>query len=174
MRLILDPLAGPGPHARPLTLDAEVLKLFAQCAWPGNVRQLFNVLRTAAVLAGHGPLITRAHLPDDFLDAPWPGPSAPPPTSASPAGLAQPAGGQRSLEAMEIEAIQQAVDAAAGNISEASKRLGISRNTIYRKLHWNAPRKAGPVGAGGMPSVAARGGKSCQSTGFPCVNLTRA
>jgi transcriptional regulator of acetoin/glycerol metabolism len=38
---------------------------------------------------------------------------------------------------MEREVIRQAVDAAGGNISEASKRLGISRNTIYRKLRWN-------------------------------------
>ena len=33
--------------------------------------------------------------------------------------------------------LRNAVDAANGNISEASKRLGISRNTIYRKLRWN-------------------------------------
>ena len=32
------------------------------------------------------------------------------------------------------------VDTAGGNISEAAKRLGISRNTIYRKLRWNEPR----------------------------------
>ncbi|HTP71063.1 MAG TPA: helix-turn-helix domain-containing protein [Burkholderiaceae bacterium] len=32
-----------------------------------------------------------------------------------------------------------AVDAAHGNISEASRQLGISRNTIYRKLRWNRP-----------------------------------
>jgi transcriptional regulator of acetoin/glycerol metabolism len=30
------------------------------------------------------------------------------------------------------------VEAAQGNISVASRRLGISRNTIYRKLHWKA------------------------------------
>ena len=47
----------------------------------------------------------------------------------------------RSLDAIEIDAIQRALDAAAGNISEAAKRLGISRNTIYRKLRWNAARR---------------------------------
>jgi len=35
--------------------------------------------------------------------------------------------------------IRNALDAARGNISEAAKRLGISRNTIYRKLRWNQP-----------------------------------
>ena len=135
VRRILDQLAEPGQRARHLTPDADVLRLFAQSAWPGNVRQLFNVLRTAAVLAGPGPVITRAHLSDDFLDSPAPAP-APLAARPTPAGPAQPDGAQRSLEAMEIEAIQQAVDAAGGNISEASKRLGISRNTIYRKLRW--------------------------------------
>lgn len=37
-------------------------------AWPGNVRQLHNVLRTAVVMAGAQQLITREHLPDDFLE----------------------------------------------------------------------------------------------------------
>ena len=46
-----------------------------------------------------------------------------------------------SLEDIELRTIQQAVDAAGGNISVAAKRLGISRNTIYRKLRWrNEPR----------------------------------
>jgi transcriptional regulator of acetoin/glycerol metabolism len=43
----------------------------------------------------------------------------------------------RSLEEMELDAIRAAVEACGGNISEASKRLGVSRNTIYRKLRWN-------------------------------------
>jgi transcriptional regulator of acetoin/glycerol metabolism len=33
--------------------------------------------------------------------------------------------------------IRAALDAAGGNISAASKQLGVSRNTIYRKLRWN-------------------------------------
>jgi transcriptional regulator of acetoin/glycerol metabolism len=43
----------------------------------------------------------------------------------------------KTLGEQEIEMIRTALDAANGNISEASKRLGISRNTIYRKLRWN-------------------------------------
>ena len=41
-----------------------------------------------------------------------------------------------SLDELTLEAIAQAVDAVHGNISEASRALGISRNTIYRKLRW--------------------------------------
>jgi len=42
-----------------------------------------------------------------------------------------------TLEQAEIEMIRAALQAAGGNISAASKQLGISRNTIYRKLRWN-------------------------------------
>jgi transcriptional regulator of acetoin/glycerol metabolism len=44
-----------------------------------------------------------------------------------------------TLDEIEIETIRKALDAANGNISVASKRLGISRNTIYRKLRWSRP-----------------------------------
>jgi len=42
----------------------------------------------------------------------------------------------RTLGEAEVELIRNALAAADGNISVASKRLGISRNTIYRKLRW--------------------------------------
>ena len=45
-----------------------------------------------------------------------------------------------TLEQAEIELIRAALVLAGGNISAASKQLGISRNTIYRKLHWNLPQ----------------------------------
>ena len=45
----------------------------------------------------------------------------------------------RTLGEAEIEMIREALAAANGNISVASKRLGISRNTIYRKLRWGQP-----------------------------------
>ncbi len=54
--------------------------LLTRCPWPGNVRQLFNVLRTACVMAAGERTIRREHLPDDFLDdisAPAPRPRAP-------------------------------------------------------------------------------------------------
>ena len=44
-----------------------------------------------------------------------------------------------SLDALERDAIRRAVEAAGGNISVAARRLVVSRNTIYRKLRWNAP-----------------------------------
>ena len=151
------------------------MRLFQAYHWPGNVRQLFNVLRTACVMAAGESAITRDHLSDDFIDdarralacqQPEPVmpavPTAPPgnagvmPVAAEPvvgvAGGAAMAGGApavalpavelptgTSLEDIELQTIQRAVEAAGGNISVAAKRLGISRNTIYRKLRWKAP-----------------------------------
>ena len=114
---------------RALRLDAEVIELLRVHRWPGNLRQLHNVLRAAVALTAGEQTITRAHLSDDFID------------EAASDASAQPATGdvhaQQSLDELTLDAITQAVDAAQGNISEASRQLGISRNTIYRKLRWN-------------------------------------
>jgi len=133
---------------RRMVLSPEVVRLFQGYPWPGNVRQLFNVLRTAVVMAVGDSAITRAHLSDDFIEdalqcappavaaaATTPATAAPP---AAPAAVPAPAAPEplRALQDMEFDAIRRAVDEAGGNISVASKRLGISRNTIYRKLRW--------------------------------------
>jgi transcriptional regulator of acetoin/glycerol metabolism len=136
-----------------MRLAPEVLALFQGYRWPGNVRQLFNVLRTAAVMAAHEQVIQRDHLSDDFIDdaraqaalnaaeseaaAVAAAAAAAAPAAAAAALLAA---SPRSLEEVEIETIRRTVENVGGNISEASKRLGISRNTIYRKLRWNALR----------------------------------
>ena len=46
----------------------DVMALFEAHAWPGNLRQLHHVLRTAALLAEGEDCITMAHLPDDFME----------------------------------------------------------------------------------------------------------
>jgi transcriptional regulator of acetoin/glycerol metabolism len=121
---------------RPPALAPEVLALLARHAWPGNVRELFNVLRAACVMAGHERTIRREHLPDDFLENLGPAETE----AVAPAAPApEPAAG-RSLDDIERDAIRRGLDAAGGNISEAAKRLGISRNTIYRKLRWSGAR----------------------------------
>ena len=150
------------PDAPP-EISASVMALFDRYAWPGNIRQLANVLRTAVVMAGNESQITEEHLSEDFLEdvrrqpaataapacvatsaatsVPLPAASsvplpATPTVAADPAAPAPAAAQARTLGESEIALIQAALDAAGGNISEASKALGISRNTIYRKLRW--------------------------------------
>jgi len=132
-------------------LSEEVLRLLQHYHWPGNIRQLTNVLRTAAVMAAGEPLVTRSHLSDDFIeDAACTTITAIPPSATAAANVAESPRNQAvaveaevpasetvtTLEALELQSIKRALEEAGGNISVASKRLGISRNTIYRKLRW--------------------------------------
>ena len=54
--------------ATPMGISPEVMALFHQYPWPGNFRQLFNLLRTAVVMAAGCAHIRLDHLPDDFLE----------------------------------------------------------------------------------------------------------
>jgi len=85
-------------------------------------------------LASNEREIRRAHLSDDVIE------EALASDHTAAAGAAPPSAPHQSLDDLALEAITRAVDAANGNISEASRHLGISRNTIYRKLRWNRPR----------------------------------
>ncbi len=142
VRSILTRLAEEEPdlQAQRLSLAPNVMSLFQTYSWPGNVRQLVNVLRTAAVMAVDEGEIHLAHLSDDFLEeAAMVACAAPQGNSEIAETHAQstPSPGPQTLEELEIATIRTALDAAGGNISVASKKLGISRNTIYRKLRWN-------------------------------------
>jgi sigma-54 dependent transcriptional regulator, acetoin dehydrogenase operon transcriptional activator AcoR len=123
----------PGQGKR---LTDDVTALFREYAWPGNIRQLRSVLATAVAMSGRGQLIQPIHLSDDFLEDLDPVVRQEARIQAS---ESHPAETSRlaTLEERELELIRAAVQAANGNISLASKRLGISRNTIYRKLRWN-------------------------------------
>jgi sigma-54 dependent transcriptional regulator, acetoin dehydrogenase operon transcriptional activator AcoR len=51
-----------------IRISDEVMALFLQYRWPGNFRQLHNLLRTAVAMVGHQGDIDMTHLPDDFLE----------------------------------------------------------------------------------------------------------
>lgn len=112
-----------------IEITPEVMEAFRRFSWPGNLRQLQMVLRTAVALLGRGNLITLCHLPDEFAEE----------SAERSLGLAVPASTPGSpvtgdLARMELTVIKQAMDATAGNISAAARQLGISRKTLYRKL----------------------------------------
>jgi PAS domain S-box-containing protein len=94
-----------------------VMELFMSYHWPGNVRQLENVLEHACVLTRH-EVLTTDDLPNDFMKATGP-------ASSSRAGKDPSA---------EARAILAALEQASYNKSNAARLLGISRRTLYRKL----------------------------------------
>jgi transcriptional regulator of acetoin/glycerol metabolism len=108
----------------------DVLQLFRRHAWPGNLRQLASLLRTAGLMAGDEDEIGLHHLPDDFLDGLDAAPAMPSPTP----GAGAMANANARLDDLELSAILRTLDAHGGNVSAAARALGVSRNTIYRKL----------------------------------------
>ncbi|HJV51932.1 MAG TPA: helix-turn-helix domain-containing protein, partial [Noviherbaspirillum sp.] len=96
---------------------------------PGNFRQLTNLLRTAMVMTGDDGEIRLEHLPDDFLEDVQ---SMKKENAAQSAMESIPA--NTTLGDVELSVIQKALQAHGGNVSATARALGISRNTIYRKL----------------------------------------
>ncbi len=153
-----------GSHGRsaggPPRVAPEVMALFRAHAWPGNLRQLNNVLRTAALMAEGAGELQLCHLPEDFLDEcgaaampqPGPGPGAAE-GSASPAASPSPA----LPEGITAGSVREALAAHGGNVSAAARALGVARNTVYRYLKLDQP-PAGPAVAaqarGGGPSAS--------------------
>lgn len=92
-------------------------------SWPGNLRQLNNVILTAVTLLEQDDnLIDWPHLSDDMLTALTPLPSSNQTADTT------------TLERLSQQAIEQALSACGGNVSQAARQLGISRNTLYRRL----------------------------------------
>ncbi|WP_448646143.1 sigma-54-dependent Fis family transcriptional regulator [Pseudomonas mohnii] len=100
-------------------LHDDLSRLLGAYHWPGNIRQLEMVLRTALAMREPGEtVLTLDHLPDSMLDD----------LSAS----ERPQSG--SIRENELEMIRQSLDSHQGNVSAAADALGISRATLYRKL----------------------------------------
>lgn len=113
---------------RSVQISPDVLELMERHPWPGNIRQLHSVLRTAIALLDDGHKITPEQLPEDFLDyftqSPVSGRSESAITNDVPL----------SLDQVEIATIHRALNECGGNVSAAARSLGIARNTLYRKL----------------------------------------
>ena len=113
-------------------LEDAVQRLFRHLAWPGNVRQLINVLRNVVVM-NDGPLVTRTMLPPDLLEdagkAPAEGLTAP---EDVPQGLDALAG--RTLAQIERMVIEDTLRRHGGSVPKTARALDVSASTLYRKL----------------------------------------
>lgn len=116
--------AAPNP-APEVPITDEALRLVVRYPWPGNIRELENVLRAALVFS-EGRSIEPTHLPAELrahrghLDDPF-----------APAAQRYEA---PSDAADEARTIRDALETASGNKTQAAKRLGMSRSTLWAKL----------------------------------------
>ncbi len=105
------------------SVDEEARRLLLEHAWPGNARELRNVMERAVVVCD-GDLLTARHLPREL--------AAHAPVAAAgpvdhPAGI--------SLDEAEKRLILRTLETTRGNKTRAAEVLGISVRTLHNKLH---------------------------------------
>ena len=115
---VLDELR-PGLQDAPEALEDPALERLLKYAWPGNIRELRNVLERAMILARGETTVSEKHLPSEVRDA---------------TGMGVEHHVARTLEEVERVHIDRTLRAHAGNRTRAAKELGISRATLIKKI----------------------------------------
>ncbi|MVV50039.1 sigma-54-dependent Fis family transcriptional regulator [Pseudomonas sp. PB120] len=100
-------------------LSREVMELFGRHPWPGNLRQVSSVMQVALAMAEEQP-VRPEHLPDDFFVD----------LEMEPVEVDEPL----AVDLNDVEDLNRQLQAAGGNISYLARRLGVSRNTLYKRL----------------------------------------
>ncbi|WP_420607794.1 sigma-54-dependent transcriptional regulator [Novosphingopyxis sp.] len=134
-RHFLARLAGQ-PGLRSLGITDEALALLRAYDWPGNVRQLQDVLFRASVLCD-GDALTAGEFPTIAAAVEEAGPgdgAAARHADGIGVTLYEPDGNLRPLEQIEADVIRLAIGHYRGRMTEVARRLGIGRSTLYRKL----------------------------------------
>jgi DNA-binding NtrC family response regulator len=98
-------------------VDPKAMEALLKYSWPGNIRELANVLERAQILA-EGHLITLDDLPETIHVAP-----------AIPTEI-----GPLNLNEVERRTVRAAFEQAKGNKTQAAKMLGITRRAVYRLI----------------------------------------
>ncbi len=153
----------------------ETGAVLAAYGWPGNVRQLQNVIRQIIVL-NEGEIVTPKMLPPPLgavrktlgstppcRPAAVEGPTPSPPSPLSSGAPQAVAGTARPLWMVERDAINHAIGQCNGNVARAAELLGISPSTVYRKRQaWaNKHKQAKSAARPGAP----RGGERAAGQG---------
>ncbi len=100
-------------------ISDEALKLVLRYDWPGNIRELQNAIERAMVV-GKSELLEPEDLPDDVIES---------------SDLDEPGSHMQTLvDQSKKTAIEQALQKAGGNISQAARELGINRRHLYRLM----------------------------------------
>lgn len=116
---------------QPPALTKETLRILESYQWPGNVRELRNVLERAMILE-ETDVIRPEHLPGEIRGQPGEIDGSYEPAADIPS-FPLPAGGLR-LEDVERDLILQALRRTSGNVTQAARLLGVSRDTLRYRL----------------------------------------
>jgi DNA-binding NtrC family response regulator len=126
-RCFLEKLQPPSADSEPIVVAQDAMRRLMAFNWPGNVRQLENVIERALALGGGRSRIEVEDLPPDLRDASGPLTGA---SSLGVEGVNLP----ELVAALERDLIHQALDRCRGNRGAASRLLGLKRTTLVEKL----------------------------------------
>jgi DNA-binding NtrC family response regulator len=112
---ILETLAARSGHGK-ITIAEDAARALSTYSWPGNIRELRNVLERAILLSGRN-VLARRDLRFEATEA-----------NASPGDL------DRTLVEVERRHIERVLRAEGGRVEAAAKKLGIPRSSLYQKL----------------------------------------
>ena len=135
-RFVADAAARMGAK-RPPEIEAEALERLRSYRWPGNIRQLRNVMERAVVLSDGGPITPSALQVETYIGPILPRPATP--VTPPPARAASAPGETTDMD--ERSRILDALERCAGNQTRAAELLGISRRTLVSRLaEYDLPR----------------------------------
>jgi sigma-54 dependent transcriptional regulator, acetoin dehydrogenase operon transcriptional activator AcoR len=131
-RVIHHALGAETSNGRPAAIELDALQRLLAYPWPGNIRELRNVIRTALAICDGG-VIRRIDLPREIreVDAL----QTVPPEAELRADIAgKGPGSANPLQVAERAALLSVIEDCHGNMTRVAMQLGMSRNTLYRRI----------------------------------------
>jgi transcriptional regulator of acetoin/glycerol metabolism len=144
-RVIHHALAVETGNGRPAAIEMDALQRLLAYPWPGNIRELRNVIRTALAIC-EGGVVRGIDLPREIREADINGAGGPlPPLVPGALAGSDSAVPVNPLKAAERAALVRVIAECHGNMTRVAAQLGMSRNTLYRRMK----RHAIPLAHGG-------------------------
>jgi transcriptional regulator of acetoin/glycerol metabolism len=133
-RVIHHALAAETGNGRPAAIEMDALQRLVAYPWPGNVRELRNVIRTALAIC-EGGVVRGIDLPREIRESES---NIGPAVVSMPAVVAESSVPVNPLKAAERAALVRVIAECHGNMTRVAAQLGMSRNTLYRRMKRHA------------------------------------
>jgi transcriptional regulator of acetoin/glycerol metabolism len=132
-RVIHRVLGAETNDGRPAAIEMDALARLVAYPWPGNIRELRNVIRTALAICDGG-VVRQIDLPREIREHGAASPTVPAIAAAPAAAAAVASAPANPLQAAERATLVAMIENCRGNMTRTAELLGMSRTTLYRKL----------------------------------------
>jgi transcriptional regulator of acetoin/glycerol metabolism len=130
-RVIRDALAAETGNGRPAAIERDALQRLLSYPWPGNIRELRNVIRTALAIC-EGGVVRRIDLPREIREAETISTTVS--TTDMRGMIPKVPAAANPLQVAERAALLSVIEDCHGNMTRVAMQLGMSRNTLYRRI----------------------------------------